>query len=218
MPATNDPNPGADSPPDAGIGGSPLRDTLAQLAAKSPAPGGGAVAGMTGATAAALLGMVAAYSVGKRSLAEHETMLNAAIEELAEARAALLALGDEDAEAYGELRRLQKLAADDPERLAGERDAARRCLDVPRRTMLLALRLLEIAERFCGRTNAYLASDLAIGAVLGEAAVTSAAWNVRVNLDSGSEPAERAEVQDELNDAEAIAGETRQRIDSACRG
>ena len=59
-------------------------ELLAEIGAKSPTPGGGAVACVTAALAAALGRMVVNYSVGKPSLAEHDALHQAALEALAD--------------------------------------------------------------------------------------------------------------------------------------
>jgi formiminotetrahydrofolate cyclodeaminase len=51
--------------------------------------------------------------------------------------------------------------------------------------------VLECLEGLIGRSNERLASDLAIAAVLGEASVRSAAWNVHVNAVSLEDGGER---------------------------
>lgn len=155
---------------------------LAQLASKTPAPGGGAAAGVTAATAAALCGMVVAYSLGRKALAEHQGFLEQAAGRLERARAVFLMLADEDAEAYGVLNALMRLPEDSPERAAGWAAAVDGALGPPRATLAGASDLLRLCEDLLGRVNPHLRSDLAVAAVLAEAAARSAAWNVSVNL------------------------------------
>ena len=71
-----------------------LADYLGALAAKSPTPGGGAVASTTGATAAALAGMVVAYSLGKKNLAPHQPLLEDAAHRLGHEAAVAEPSGD----------------------------------------------------------------------------------------------------------------------------
>ena len=77
-------------------------DTIAafldQLAARVPAPGGGATAALHAAQAAALLAMVARYSEGPRYDAE---LINRIITEADGLREDALALAEADAEAFG---------------------------------------------------------------------------------------------------------------------
>ena len=53
----------------------PIGDFLNAAAAKQPAPGGGSVAALAGALAAAMGEMVLNYTVGKKNLAQHEPEL-----------------------------------------------------------------------------------------------------------------------------------------------
>src|ERR1700687_6059514 len=77
-------------------------DTIAafldQLAARVPAPGGGATAALHAAQAAALLAMVARYSNGARYNAE---LMNRIVTEADELREDALALAEADADAFG---------------------------------------------------------------------------------------------------------------------
>ena len=77
-------------------------DTIAafldQLAARVPAPGGGATAALHAAQAAALIAMVARYSHGARYNAE---LMDRIITEADELRQDALALAEADAEAFG---------------------------------------------------------------------------------------------------------------------
>jgi len=149
---------------------------LGSMAAKSPAPGGGAAASVVGATAAALAGMVLAYSVNRKSLAEHRGMLEEALSRAADVRGEMLRLGDEDAAAYAALNEIQRLDPGDPRRVAEEAGALERATAVPARVMELAGEFLGLLETLVGKINPYLRSDLAIAAVLGrvEAAVRQA--------------------------------------------
>jgi formiminotetrahydrofolate cyclodeaminase len=189
---------------------------LEQLASKSPTPGGGAAAAATGATAAALAGMVLAYSVNRRSLAEHREMLEEALARTTEARAEMLALGDEDAEAYAALNELQKLDENDERRVKEESDALIRATAVPARVMELASELLGLFESLVGKTNPHLRSDLAIAAALAESACASAAWNVRINA-PGLPETERAATLGRAETAVRLAGEARVRIERGCQ-
>src|SRR3954462_11770964 len=93
-----------------------LHEFLTQTAAKTPTPGGGAVASAVGALSAALAQMVVSYSLGKKNLADHQPRLNDAAHILERARGLLMELAEEDAAAYGLVNELQKLPETDPRR------------------------------------------------------------------------------------------------------
>jgi formiminotetrahydrofolate cyclodeaminase len=164
----------------AGIGAQPLGELLSAIAARSPAPGGGAVASAAGALAASLGGMVLAYSKGRKDLAQHADAHEALAELCATAACGLLQLADADAAAYAEMNALQRLEENDPAR-GGLPDAAQRCVDVPLGVQRVCVRLLEAFEKLAPIANAWLLSDLKIAAILAEAAVRASDCNVEVN-------------------------------------
>lgn len=160
----------------------PLGELLDALAAKSPVPGGGAVAPIVGSLAASLASMVVAYSLGRKSLAEHQGALEAAALSLASTRTEFLALADEDELAYGALNELLRLPEGDPRRVAGLSEAAERATSVPLDVVRVCLDLLRLARTLAPITNKNLRSDLAMSATLAEAAARASRWNVAINL------------------------------------
>lgn len=189
---------------------------LEQLGSKTPAPGGGAAACMAGATAAALAQMVVAYSLGKKNLAEHEPLLQQSAAALSRARKLMLQLADEDAAAYALVNELQKLPDGDARKTAEFPAAAEAAVAVPRAALALCIDLLRLIESLCGKSNRYLRSDLAIAAVLGEAAARSAWWNVNINLSLLTDEAERSRIAAEGERACVRAAEIRKAVEGAC--
>ena len=162
-------------------------DTIAafldQLAARVPAPGGGATAALHAAQAAALLAMVARYSHGPRYDAE---LMSRIVAEADGLREDALALAEADAEAFSTVARAYGLPRDtEAERqdrsasissaLAG---AARPPADVVR-TALLVVRL---AEELQPTGNRNMLSDLAAAAEAARAAAVTARLFIEVNL------------------------------------
>lgn len=194
----------------------PLDALLQSLAAKTPTPGGGATACIAGALAAAQAEMVVAYSLGKKNLAEHQPRLEAALAALARARAVLLELAEEDAGAYAEMNELGKLPEADPRRMKGYPGAVERCVQVPAAALAACSNVLRLLDELTGITNRHLRSDLAISAVLAEAAARACDWNVRINLTAAGPvewaPRVVAETRQEL----ASAAERAARVQQAC--
>ncbi|MFK7885177.1 MAG: cyclodeaminase/cyclohydrolase family protein [Phycisphaerales bacterium] len=197
------------------IGTMPFDSLLGALAKRSPAPGGGAAAGIVGASAAALTGMVVSYSIGRKSLAEYQPFLIDAGNRLERARSMFVMLADEDACAYSRLNALMKLPGDHPDRLADWEDTVRNAITPPRTTLAAANDLLRLCEDLLGKTNPYLNSDLAVAAIQAEAAARSAAWNVKINVPSLPENqrhAMLAETDLMIEDAKARAA----RVETGC--
>lgn len=193
-----------------------LGDFLDQLAARTPTPGGGAVASVVGALGAALGDMVLAYSIGKKSLAEHEPRLKDAAVRLLRARAVLIELASEDEAAYGLVNELSRLPKDDPRR-AGLPAATLAAAQVPLSCMAACVSVLGLLDELPAITNKHLHSDLAIAAILAEAAARAAAWNVVVNLPGITDAELRASLTEQCERMLAGAIEAAGQVERACR-
>lgn len=193
-----------------------VAELLSTIGSKTPAPGGGAVAALTGALAAATAQMVVSFSVGKKSLAAHDEELRRADETLTQTRALFLELAEEDAVAFEALGPLLRLPKEDPRRVAEFPDALDRALQPPRATLAAATNLLRLVDRLTAISNRQLRSDLAIAAVLAEAAAQASDWNVRINLPLVEAEPKRTAYEREARDALRDAKELRERIEAAC--
>lgn len=172
--------------------GQPLERFLDLVAAREPAPGGGAVAAVTVAAAAGLVAMAARFS--DNLLADSADL--AARADLLRGRA--LALAGADSEAYAAVLAAAGAAREpDPEaRDAGIRQALRRAAEVPLDLADLAAQVAGLALRLVEDGNPNLVADAATAILLAEAAGRAAAGLVRVNAEWGKlEPGlmERAE-------------------------
>lgn len=157
-----------------------FRAFLDLLAAKTPAPGGGAAASAAGAIAASLARMVVNYSFGKKMLSQHEPMLRSAFDRLRLAADLLMKLADEDAAAYGTVNELSRLPEADPRR-AGLAIAQAAAVQIPLAVMAACVDMLILMKDLTATTNRQLRSDLGISAVIAEAASRSSWWNVFIN-------------------------------------
>lgn len=77
-----------------------LKEYLDQLSMKTPVPGGGSAAAMTGAMGASLLSMVAVYSLGKTQSKRIEARMKKIEKSAKILKEKFLDLVDKDAEAY----------------------------------------------------------------------------------------------------------------------
>jgi formiminotetrahydrofolate cyclodeaminase len=170
----------------------PIADFLSATAAKQPTPGGGSVAALAGALAAAIGEMVVAYSVGKKDLSGHQPQLVSIAATLAGRRDSLLTLMVDDQNAYAALTAAKKLAPDHPGRADRVRAAVQDCIDCPATIGMRALQVLTDCDHLVPLVNRYLLSDLAVSAELAMATVRAAGYNVRANLSSVDSADQRA--------------------------
>jgi methenyltetrahydrofolate cyclohydrolase len=171
-------------------GSATIDDFLSATAARQPTPGGGAVAALTGALAAALGEMVLNYSVGKKDLAAHDAELKVALAEFTTARRLLLGLMAEDQAAYAALTAAKK-QPQSPEFAA----ALGACLSAPQAVAATGVALLDLCDRLADKVNPHLLSDLAICADLSMAVVRASMHNVRINLTDVTDAARRTTIE-----------------------
>jgi formiminotetrahydrofolate cyclodeaminase len=172
-----------DSPPDSFLD-QPVREFLDQLAARTPAPGGGGAAAVTGAMAAGLVAMAARFS-GKQ-LPEAGDLADQA--DKLRRRAADLA--DMDARAYAAVLDAGRQPGDDRQHWERTREALLGAAHVPLEIAGIGARVAAMAVRVAEAGNPNLRGDAVTGAVLAVASARSAASLVDINVGLGGLDAE----------------------------
>jgi methenyltetrahydrofolate cyclohydrolase len=171
---------------------------LAELAARTPAPGGGAAAGLHAAQAAALIEMVARYSDGPR-YAAHAESIGRVQTEAERLRIECAELIDADAGAFGSVAAAYALPKQTGEQKAARSAAIAATLitaaEPPAEVIAAAGRLIELAEVLRPVANRNVLSDVAAAAEAVRAAVATARINVEVNLPGITDPAARERYQ-----------------------
>jgi len=159
---------------------------LDALAAGVPTPGGGSAAALAGAMGAALVSMVANYTVGRPKFAAVEAEVAAALADAEAARTGLRRLMAEDEAAYAAYTAAAKRPrGTDEEKRARSRAVQRALRGAAAPPLAMARtcrRVLDLAATVAGAGNPLLASDAGVAALLAEAALRASAINVRVNL------------------------------------
>jgi methenyltetrahydrofolate cyclohydrolase len=162
-----------------------IAEFLGQLAARVPAPGGGATAGLHAAQSAALLAMVARYSDGSK-YAEHVELIDRVRTEADALIDDAVALAEADADAFGAVAEAYKLPKDTDDdkraRSAAIEAALAGAAKVPADVVQAALRLAELAEELLPVGNRNVLTDIGAAAEAARAAAVTAALNIEVNL------------------------------------
>ncbi len=170
---------------------SSINDWLVSLAAKTPTPGGGAVAALTTAIAAAQLGMVAIYTTGSK-WQDREKRMQELVTETAEIRAEALALMQADADAFTQVGTAYQLPKDTDDertvRTALIQQALIAAANPPSRVVLLATRIIDIAFELAEKGNPNVISDVAVVASVACAGLKSAIVNIEINELSITDP------------------------------
>jgi methenyltetrahydrofolate cyclohydrolase len=160
-----------------------VEDFLGRLAARIPAPGGGATAALHAAQAAALVAMVARYSDGARYDAG---LMGRIVAESDGLRAEALRLAEADAAAFGAVAAAQARPKDTAELVAARSAAIAEALigaaGPPADVIRTARRLIELAAELLPAGNRNLITDVAAAAEAARAAAVTARVNIEVNL------------------------------------
>jgi glutamate formiminotransferase/formiminotetrahydrofolate cyclodeaminase len=193
-----------------------------RLASAEPVPGGGSASAVAAAIAAGLVAMVSALSADRPKYAEHAAVIARSGANGRELADRCLRLADDDATAYAgyaaALRLPKETEADQAVRRTAIRDAARQASLIPLEALQACLEVVAGAEALAGRSNANAASDLAVAALLAEAAARGAAANVLVNLPATGDDALAADLAQRtatlVAEVERLAAQTRAVVDS----
>ena len=163
-----------------------VRDLIAGLASKAPAPGGGSAAALAGAMGAALVEMVGQLTSGRLGLEEDEVALREIFAAATALRTELLELAEQDASAYEAViaaRRLPRETGDErADRATRVTSATRDATRIPLRVAEAAAEVLRLAGRIAPLGNPHAVSDAGVAAQLASASVRGAVLNVRINL------------------------------------
>lgn len=157
-------------------------DFVEAVAAPTATPGGGSVAALAGALAAALAQMAAGLTIGRKRYQAVEEQARRIVTEAEALRAALTAAIDEDAEAFSQVMAVARdKQADEAARAAAMENATRLAGEVPLRVARLSRDAARLAHSVAAIGNVNAATDAAVGAIMAHAAVNAAGLNVRVN-------------------------------------
>lgn len=165
---------------------STVKDFLAKVAGSDPVPGGGSIAALNGAIAAALAAMVAGLTVGKKGYEENEEQMQR-IQTLAiRQKEEFLIDVDRDSEAYNKVFdcfRMPKSTEDEKSaRSAAIQEATRFAALVPMQVARNAYELMVIIADVARLGNRNAVTDACVAMMSARSAVLGALMNVRINL------------------------------------
>ena len=159
---------------------------LDALAAKQSTPGGGGVAALSGAQAAALVSMVINFTLGKKKYADVEELLRSCIEESDALRSELTDLADQDVVAFKAVSACYGMPKETDDEKAARttamQAALKRATIVPFTIAERALAVMTLIEPVGAKANKNVISDAATALYLADAAIHSALLNVNINL------------------------------------
>ena len=163
-----------------------LRSYLDAAAGRSPAPGGGSVSALAGALGAAMVSMVANFTVGKKKYEDVQEEVGNILSESEKCRLRLAELVDEDIKAYTEVSSAYSLPKETDEekkrRQSAIARATKEAVAVPLEIAKCCNMVLELCRRLVDIGNKNLISDVGVAVFLAESALRAANLNVEINL------------------------------------
>ncbi len=161
---------------------------LDELASSSPAPGGGSVAALAGAMAAALVSMVCNLTVGNDKYKDAEAIMRQTVVQAEQLRTQLTALMEQDTNAYSAVIASYRLPKDTDEqktvRSAAIQAALKQAVEVPLAIAEAAAPLHALAQTAQQHGNPNAASDAYVAQILADTAIKAALANADINLPS----------------------------------
>lgn len=174
-----------------------------ELAADSPAPGGGSAAAYVGALGASLGTMVANLSANKRGWEEQQTFFSDWAVKGQAGRKRLLELVDEDTQAFNALmaafRLPKETEAEKKTRSGAIQQATLRAIESPLNTLKTAYAQFELLHVMTEKGNPNSVSDAGVGAVCAMTAVEGGWMNVMINLPGLKDKALAEKIKAEAN-------------------
>ncbi len=200
-----------------------LSDYLAQLASEWPTPGGGSAATMVAAAGAGLVAMVARICSANPKYATHKDLALELVGQADSLREEFLRARERDEAAFDRV----VAATAMPKATESEKHARRAALEIalahaaaePLAAMQNALEVLRLAENALAFNNGNLVSDIGCAAEFAAAALTSSAYNVRINhkfmRDSAAVEAQQHALERYERDALALLTKVRRAVNEA---
>jgi len=177
----------------------PLKTYLERLASGDPVPGGGSAGALSLSLSAALLSMVANFTIGKKRYLGFEAEAKEILKNAETIRQEAAKLVEEDSVAYLQYRRAAAMDKEAP----GKREALAAATENGNKILMrvaeLSRQVLNLAKPLLEKGNPYLLSDVACAVSLARAAFEVAEINILINLSGGLNLPDEAKIKRDLD-------------------
>jgi len=188
----------------------PLKKFLRELASRAPAPGGGSVAALSGALAAALCAMVSVLTHEKKGYEAVREEMEVMAVKAQELLKSMIRAVDDDTEAFNKLMAAMGLPKEDAAQAAARKAAITAATKAATleplgvlEKQVAVLDCVALAEK---KGNPNAASDAGVAGLMARAAALGAYYNVLINLAGIKEKAWRARILKRAETALAQVG------------
>lgn len=193
-----------------------VTEFLAELESNAPVPGGGSVAALSGGISAALTGMVANLTIGKKKYVEVQEEMEAISSKTPAYTNRFIELVDIDANSFDDYMKAMKLPKETEEEInerAAKMEAAiQYAASVPLETAEKSFELFDMIEVVITKGNSNAVTDAAVAAMMARTAILSALYNVKINMGSITDKSFSDKLVDRVNELETLANKREQEI------
>ncbi len=159
---------------------------LENLASKSSTPGGGSAAAIIGGMGAALVSMVANFTIGKKGYETVNTEMESVLVRADEYRKRFVDLIQADVDVFNRVMAAygmpKETDTDKAARTAAIQLALKEATDVPLACATLCVEVIELSRQAAEKGNTNVISDAGVAVLAAEAALGSAALNIYINI------------------------------------
>jgi formiminotetrahydrofolate cyclodeaminase len=159
---------------------------LENLASKSSTPGGGSAAAIIGAMGAALVSMVANFTIGKKGYESVNAEMETVLARAEQYRQRFVELIQADVDVFNQVMAAYGLPKDTDAAREHRSEAIQQALkaatDVPLACATLCIEVIELSRQVAEKGNTNVISDAGVAVLAAEAALGSAALNIYINI------------------------------------
>jgi len=163
-----------------------ITEFLEETASNKPVPGGGSIAAQSGATAAALVEMVANLTIGKKAYENVSDEMHQIIFQATALRSFFIQAIDEDSNAFDGVMAAYKLPKENEQekgiRNAKIEESTKHATLVPLEVARKSLEVIKLSDKVVLKGNKNAITDGAVSAMMARTAALSAIYNVKINL------------------------------------
>ena len=163
-----------------------IQTFLDELASKASTPGGGGGAAVNGAIGAALISMVANFTIGKKGYEDVHDEFTSILNQSEDLRSKLTDAIKDDVDVFNRVMAAYGMPkdTDDEKKMRTEaiQSALKEATDVPLTCAKLCREVIDLSESVAENGNTNVISDAGVALLAGYAGLRSAALNVYINI------------------------------------
>ena len=197
-----------------------VKDFISEVDSKSPAPGGGSISSLASALGISLIRMVGHLTVSKKKFIslsdEIKLEFQSTIDSMLLIKDELIALIDQDTEAFNQIMKAYQLPKDSEEQIIQRKlkieEETINAIIIPSKVASLSLAALNHIDIIFNYGNSQMISDLGVGILMLVSGIEGAAMNMLINLSSLNDEMTKTQYKNQADNYIEKANEMKQKL------